>query len=355
MNKEGVKKYKNYLDGLKSSTNLDERDVNAWCDLIELLCYTNDDKLIFREDIERELEKFVDGGIQLAALSEISVQMGYDIDDTHIFSNQGNVDWGSDESAKNDLLSQITNIWFSHLQLRQKEFGDYYPFQIKNDNSEISCKRFYRLNKKNKLYLYFLLTSKRNGLEKAQQTRLELDFEPIAFEAFKSLLPLNGEAHLMGKGSYTSPQFRKNKYNKFKFLSDILKVKMKVTENYFSPKDSGENGIDFIGWLSFDDELPNNMIFAGQATCMDSWSEKEYDSSINRGFAPILDASKIGAYINSLFIPFHFKVGNNWAYPTKVEARQYILFDRFRILNAINIAKIKGNLIPQVILRAIAA
>ncbi|CAN5757774.1 hypothetical protein BH11BAC3_BH11BAC3_11740 [soil metagenome] len=348
-----LKNFKSYLEDLKTTVNLDERDINIWCDIIEILCFTNSDKLIFREDIERELEKLVDGGIQLEALKEISRQMGFDIPDAHIFSTGGGVDWGSDDASKNDLLNQITNMWFSHLLLRQKEFGDYYPFKIRADRSEITSKNVRELSKSNKLYLYFLITSKRGGLIKARQTRLELDFEPIAFEAFKTLIPNGGKSHLMGKGTYTSTDFKVNKYNKFNLLANILKVQIKVSPNYFHPKDSGENGFDFIGWLLHSDTLSNNPVYAGQATCMRDWNVK-YNESSSQNLGGILDTSKVGSYTNSLFIPYHFRVGNNWAYPSYVEAKNYILFDRFRILKSINIANIANRLIPHDLIKEIA-
>jgi|GEM_PF-2839318 len=347
-----TEKYKTYIQELISYLNIDERDINVWCDFIELLCYINPDKIIFREDIERELESYVDGGIQLASLKEVSMQMGFDVSDSHIFSNNGSFDWGADETSKNDLLSQITNMWFNHLKLRELSFGKYYPFKISNDLSEISSKNYLNLSKSNKLYLYFLLTSNRNGLSRKQQKRLEFDFEPIAFESFKSIIPINGKAHLMGKGSHTHMDFKKNKFGKFKLLADCLKVGIKVTENYFKSKDSGEGGFDFIGWLTYQDDLPNNHVFSGQATCMKNWEKKHYESTKEQ-MSGILDTSKIGSYTNTLFIPYHFRLGNDWAMPSHVVGKNYVLFDRFRILLNLNVAQVNAKLIPSLILKAI--
>ena len=347
-----TEKYKKYIQELIPSLNIDERDINVWCDLIEMLCYINPDKIIFREDIERELESYVDGGIQLASLKEVSIQMGFDVSDSHIFSNDGFVDFGSDETSKSDLLSQITNMWFNHLKLRELTFGKFYPFKIGEDLSEISSKSYSSLSKSNKLYLYFLLTSNRNGLSRKQQKRLEFDFEPIAFEAFKSIIPSKGKAYLMGKGSYTDVDFKKNKFGKFKLLADSLKVGIKVTEHYFKLKDSGEGGFDFIGWLTYQDDLPNNHVYAGQATCMNNWEKKHYDSD-KKQLGGILGTSRIGSFTNTLFIPYHFRLGNDWAMPTYVVAKDYVLFDRFRILSNLNVAKINAKLIPSLVIKAI--
>jgi hypothetical protein len=348
-----ARKYKKYINEIVPSINIDERDLNIWCDVIEMLCFINKDKVIFREDIERELEGLVDGGIQLAALKEISQQMGFDLDDNHIFSNNGTIDWGSDDSSRNDLLNQITNMWFNHLKQRQISFGYYYPFKVNRNLSEISCKTYSQLTKKNKLYLYFTLASKRKGLSRAQQKRLEFDFEPIAFESFKSLLPTNGVAFLIGKGSYTADLFKSNKYNKFKLLASKLKTNLRVSDNYFRPRDSGENGIDFIGWLTYNDDLPNNHVYAGQATCMKDW-ETKYNESSKKEMGGILDTSKIGSYTNALFIPYHFKLGHDWAKPSYVVAKDYVLFDRYRILMNLNVRNINNRLIPTNILQAIA-
>lgn len=353
MKRREILDFKDFIDESLSEINLDERDINVWCDLIELLCYTNVDKIYFKEDIERELEGIVDGGIQLASLREVSEQMGFDIDDTHIFANDGAIDWGSEDASKSDLLEQITSMWFNHLKLRQLSFGVFYPFIISDDLSEISCKKYSKLTKSNKLYLYFTLTSRRNGLNRKKQKRLEFDFEPIAFESFKSLIPVNGKAYLMGKGSYTAPLFMANKFEKFRLLSTRIKANIRVTENYFRPKDSGENGIDFIGWLTYDDDMSSNNVYAGQATCMLAWESKYNDSSKNE-MGGILDVSKVGSYTNALFIPYHFKIGNNWAKPSYVDAKNFVLFDRYRILKNIKIKNINNKLLPEEILKAIS-
>lgn len=351
MDFEEIKKYKDYLEELKSSTSIDERDINLWCDIIEMLCFVNVDRQLFREDLEEEMLKYADGGLQLAAMKDISIQMGYDIDDSHIFNSQ-NVDLGTEDAPFNDLLNQITNMWFNHLQVRQSLFNEYYPFKISVDNSEITCKSYTRMNKKHRLYLYFLLTSIRSGLTRKKQKRLEFDFEPIAFEAFKSILPQNSESHLMGKGSYTSVQFKVNKYNKFKKLAETLNVEVRIPESYFKLRDSGENGIDFLGWLKFKDELPNNFVYAGQATCMTDWKGKYKESSLDE-LGGIIDTAKIGNHTNTLFIPYHFKVGKNWAYTSYVEAKKYVLFDRFRILSNIDIRNVSNDLVPNIILLAL--
>lgn len=352
MTRAEVTTYKNYLEEIKSVLALDERDVNLWCDLIEMLCFTNPDKEIFREDIERDLEHFIDGGIQLAALKELAEQMGFTINNDHPFANAG-ADLNNDDAAISDLLDQLTNVWFKQLLLRKRIFGDFYPFKIAKDRSGISCKKYYRFNKRNKLYMYFLLASTRGGLPLNRQRRIEFDFEPIAFNAFKKLVPPKGKSYIMGKGSYTSEEFRRNKFNKFNLLADSLNSSIKVTENYFNPKDSGENGIDFISWLSFKDGLPNNKVIAGQATCTSDWKGKYYESSKNE-FGAIIDTSKVGAYVNSLFIPYHFKLGHNWAYPTNVENKDFILFDRYRILNNLRVQDVRNNLLPRKILEAIS-
>jgi hypothetical protein len=353
MNLREVKKYKNFLEEISNQVNIDERDINTWCDIIEMQCFTNSDKIIFREDIERDIERLVDGGIQLASLKEVSEQMGFDIDNSHIFSNSGNIDFGSDESSKSDLLSQITSMWFSHLRQRQQLFGTYYPFKVSKDCSEISCKKYNLFTKPNRIYMYFILASKRGGLSLSEQRKIEFNFEPIAFEAFKKIMPNNAVSYLMGKGKYTNEQFKGNKFKKFKLLSDTLNTGIKVSKDHFRMKDTGENGIDFIGWDKYFDDLPNNHVFTGQATCMKDWSGKEYESS-KEALSGILHTSKIGSFTNVLFIPYHFKVGNNWADQTKVDGRKYILFDRFRILKHIDFNKVNNNLLPNGILKAIA-
>ena len=346
-------KYKDYINNLKSTINLDERDINNWCDLIELLCLTNPDKEFFREDLERDIESLVDGGLQLASLKEISEQMSFDLTDSHIFLTSGRLDWGSNDSARNDLLNQLTNMWFSHLQLRQREFKGFYPFKVEKDGSKIICKPYKKLSKKNKLYLHLLLTAQKNGFNKSLQTHLSFDFEPIAFESFKCLIPKKAEAYLLGKGPYSTARFKKLKHDKFSQLASILNIKMKVSIAYFHPKDTGENGIDFIGWQKYDNTLPNNSVFAGQATCMSNWSKKYNESSVQE-MGGILDTSNVGSYVNSLFIPYHFKVGRNWAYSTYVDAKNYILFDRFRILNNLNTRKINNIIVAEELIKAIA-
>lgn len=352
MNSLEVTKYKKYINELKEGTLISERDINVWCDLIELLCLTNPDKVFNREDLERDIEHQIGGGMQLEALKEISIQMGFDIPESHVLSSE-NTDWGSDRGDKSDLLNQVTNIWFSHLLTRQREYGSYYPFSISKDCSEISCKAVKSLTKKNRLYLYMLIASNRLGLNKKVQKRLEFDFEPISFEAFKTLVPSRGLAFLFGKGKYTTKVFKNKKYDKLLELSQKLNLVLVPSRSMFKPNDTGEAGFDFLGWFDFKDSNANSVIYAGQATCQKEWHTKYYESS-RETMIGLLDLSSIGGYINSLFIPYQYRVGCDWPVAHTVRGRLYVLFDRHRILNSISISNIDDALLPDDVIMAIA-
>lgn len=352
---ENIIKYKDRLNEQPSSVKFDEMDINIGCDILELLCFIHPDKQILREDFERELEKDVLSNHEQAVVRKIAEQMGFDLPDNQVINEGTADDLGADAPAEFDAIEQFTRYLFSHLSIREKIFGASYPFFISEDRDTITCNKYEDFTKAQKLYLYFLVTSNRSGLTLAAQRKLEFDFEPIAFEAFKAIIPSGGSAHLLGKGQYSDEDFKTKKYDKFKLLSEKIKVNLQpyIDKNHFSPKDTGENGIDFIGWLTFSDNLPNNIVYAGQATCKWQWADKYVDSSLEN-LGGIIDPSHIGGYINSLFIPYHFAVGNNWAYPDFIVSKKFVLLDRFRILKNINIVNIDDALIPDDLFRAIA-
>jgi hypothetical protein len=61
---------------------------------------------------------------------------------------------------------------------------------------------------------------------------------------------------------------------------------------------------------------------------------------------------RVGGYINSLFIPYHFRIGFDWAYPDKVYSKEFVIFDRHRILSTIDIKKVNNKIIPETVINA---
>lgn len=271
-------------------------------DFIEILCIVNPDRVITAAEI---LSRFRN-----------STDSEEDIEDNSLSNSDG-------ERSDEDFLS--VKIWFRYLKYRQFAFGESYPFRLRDNMTSLELKS--DLDSHQKLYVYLLMASSLRHYEKRAQNHLGKGFEYISAEALKQYVGENAEVHIFAtipNGRYTG-----NKYAKIHKLAEDTFEELSIDEHAFHQSDTGDGGLDIVGWFPFEDETPNRLLIFGQCACGDDWETKQSSSDYN-AWAGLIRLSI--APVNSIFIPYCFRdASGNWY--AKHEIRMSLMIDRLRIMN----------------------
>lgn len=205
-------------------------------------------------------------------------------------------------------------------------YNDDYPFIISYEPALNILIKTNQLNWRNKLYIQMLLSSKLNICTHFQ-TDLTNDFEQISSMALKSYLPLNGIVKEFGKNSgYTG-----NAQNKIKKLAIDLDIEPNLRKiRAIAPGNMQERGLDVVGWIPFEDNCQNKLIFLGQCACGKNFDNKHGDTQRFANYFTFYCAPPI----HTLFIPYSFVNPNHKDfYHTDLFITPFLYFDRLRILN----------------------
>lgn len=341
-----------FIEKLYNLPSPEDKDLNKWCDIIELLCLTNKDKEISKGDIRNDIVQDNAG----SDIDELADEVYEEEEDTYHENEilQTEQDFGSEEAVIQDNISQFINSWFELLKYRESILGDFYPFKISEDYASIEIKSR-DLTNSQKFYLYLLLSSNLRLIDKAKATALAANFELFAFSAFSYLFP-NGDKvkkYIFGKGKHRHADFKElNKFNLFKKLATLLNTELQfyITEETFSQYDTGEGGLDLVGWINFHDNNPGKLIVFGQCACGEEWEDKAFESS-ELNWETILNCSVLPSIVNSLFIPRLFRNPSGWQRQDKI--KRAILFDRYRILKSIELNEELTTYLPHEIISAL--
>ena len=97
----------------------------------------------------------------------------------------------------------------------------------------------------------------------------------------------------------------------------------------FSPYDTGDKGLDIVGWVPVADSMPNRLLVFGQCACSkEDWTDKQSSSSAEawRGTIQLSTTP-----YNLAFVPFCFRRADG-SWHTRVEIRETVLIDRLRFV-----------------------
>ncbi len=273
-------------------------------DFIELLCLVSIDHTISRSEV---LDLFIED-------ADINLLNNFNELDDHIAEN-------SDEQTK-----QVEN-WFSILKRREQIFDSTYPFELNSRLNTIT--RHEQLNEKHKLYIYLLMASCLRHFPKNYQTKIANSFEIISVEAIKQHFGKIADFHIFGANSLSSSRYSGNKYNKIKQLSEDLFEDLLIGESTFPTTDTGDEGLDIVGWISMEDKTSGMVIVFGQCACTEDWDTKQNSSKYDK-WSRLINLSV--RPINIIFIPFCFRdVNGTWAGKHRINLS--LMVDRVRLLN----------------------
>ncbi|MGG9960208.1 hypothetical protein [Ferruginibacter sp. SUN106] len=309
---------KNYLSLLSKKPAVTKSSI--WADYLELLCLANIDGELSDEDVIKRL------AIRLRDLKEGSATEISE--DEELDSDAG--EKASNRSRISDKWETELRDWFAVLIMRQASYKDFYPFVV--TEREI-CLKKNKLSLKNKLYIYLLLCSNLNLFSKLESNQLSNSFELLSLEAFKNVMPNDAEVHLFGKNplNKTGP-FRGSLslWEKIHNLASHVNesVSQRMHKEDFPSSNTGDGGLDIVGWIPTNDTLPSKLIFLVQCACGE-WSKKVHESS-PEDWGMRIDFTT--TTVNNIFIPFCFKQANG-GWQKAADIRKAFLVDRKRILD----------------------
>ena len=308
-----------YIGNLQDKPNYPIINLHHWTDYLELLCLANIDGEVSKNDY-----------IQRLAPRENDLKEG-DIDDMTAMDKLEDEDGfiATNRSRKADIWADRLDDWFRLLEHREKLYDDYYPFKIQDDTLIVRDSPF---TKHQSLYIYLLYCSNLYLFNKSDQVSLANCFELLCLDALKNLLPLNAEVHLFGKNPLNSGAFVGPLWNKIQLLAQKLNEQLNpnIKQSRYPPTNTGDDGLDVVGWVPSGDNLSSKLIYFGQCACnISEWVSKQDDSSYNSWANKI---SLTNHTNNIIFIPFCFRdATGDWI--NVGDIRKSLLIDRRRLLH----------------------
>jgi hypothetical protein len=259
-----------YISNLQDKPSYPKYELQHWTDYLELLCLANLDGEVSKADyIKRFSQRESD--LHQGDVEDIEAMELLDKEDSFQSTNR---------SLKADKWQIRLDDWFLVIEHRVKLYGEYYPFELINDSLFLKDS----FTKHNLLYTYLLFCSNLYLFDESDRGLLANSFELLSLDVLKNILPKNANIHLFGKNTFNTGDFKGPLWNKIHLLADRLneKVNELLKKDNYPPQNTGDDGLDVVGWVSSGDELPSKLVYFGQCTCnVNEWKSKQNDSSFN--------------------------------------------------------------------------
>lgn len=308
-----------YIENIQKKPSFEKYKSFLWADYIELLCLVNKDGELSYVDI---IDRFQERERDLAESNDDDLEEITDLEkednDKPTQRSEISIKWETDLSA-----------WFNTLFYRQKLYGKSYPFEI---SDKVIKRKSNKQSDQQKLYLYFLLCSHLNLFDKSTRIILTSSFEMVSFNAFKNLLPERAEVHVFG----ANPLNKEGKFKdgslwqKMNKLSSELNevLDSRLNENNYK-RNTGDGGLDLVGWIPTGDSLPSSIIYFAQCACTEEdWKSKQHDASHETWSQRISFKNYTN---NNIFIPFCFRQSDSTWFKIE-DIHSSFLIDRKRLL-----------------------
>ncbi|MGH9931855.1 MAG: hypothetical protein ACREA9_21870 [Pyrinomonadaceae bacterium] len=301
-------------------------DAHELADYIELLCLVTEDGRISKADVIAWVKR------RVKDLSEGKPSEIEEIEDETLLEDQGLEEAGGEPPAINDKWDERGIDWFRHLEYRVGAFGEYYPFKMLKSGSVLVLKRpKSSVTLKHKLYLFFLLASNLRLFSKADVSSIASIFEFISYCALEAYLPANTELHMFGKHPLNTGRYSRSLWRKLDLLAKDIREKVVCAKADFKPTNSGDAGLDLVGWSALEDKsaMTRGFLLAfGQCACTKAWVKKQHETHYDEW----KNYMSFTSYPFRLtFIPYCFRTASgDWYEWTKIHMT--VLIDRGRLL-----------------------
>ncbi len=325
---------------LKSLENIPQTsNSHEIADYIELLCLVSQDGRFSKADVLDLVRERVED------LGEGKPTEVPDVEDEELVEDQG-LDTAEDVGpiVANDKWDQRVNDWFKTLEFRVRVFTDRYPFNLVRNGSVLTLRGSkLRMNQQRRLYVFLLLASNLRYFTKTDQTSIASIFEVASWYALERYLPADAKVHMFGRHALNTGDYSGSLWGKVNKLAANIGEKVVCQKSDFKPTNTGDAGLDVVGWLPFDleeNEMARGFLLVfGQCACATDWPKKQYETHYDTWKNYI---SFTTYPLRLTFIPYCFRDANgNWFDWTKIGMT--VLVDRSRIMNLIGESTKKLN------------
>jgi hypothetical protein len=215
----------------------------------------------------------------------------------------------------------------NYVQIRSSAFAGAYPFEISDDQDTIAVA--YDNSPKQRLYLALLLASSLRTLEKGRRNGVARAFEEVSFAVFSKLLPPGSEVRPTWAAAGEADPYKGTLFQKLTALAADLRCTPNFVEADFNPNDTGDGGMDIVGWHPMSDFRSGMPIAMAQCGCSrDDWEHKQLEAH------PVKHSQRLPVmhpWANYYFMPLDFRrADGDWA--KKSDLAEVIIVDRLRIL-----------------------
>lgn len=279
--------------------------IGVWTDYCELLCLSEDNKQIDRDQ-----------------LSSIVIKS----DD---FTNASE----RTQKIRKDKLSIIFQDVYSHVLLRKQILGDIYPFDI-NEDDQLYLRECEPTGQ-NRLYIFLLYASNLEYMQSVHE--LTSDFEVVCLMYMRKLFP-SMVFKLFGSSNCNTKLQADDVINDVKLSDRIINLSKFITVSLdpeglskISKLNHGDGGLDLVGVRLMGDDRKSIPVIFGQCACSyDQWSAKQ-NSISDRQWEKYLRTweTSIQTYI---FIPI-WNINSEKQFENDLELSHCVLVDRQRILH----------------------
>lgn len=296
-------------------------------DYIELLCLTNIDGVISKEQVASRIFKLKDIDSDLDELQKEAESEELDL--LHLDTNEEILP--NPKYPLNEKQQRQTVDWFDQLEFRENNFSNFYPFYLSEDKGLLhQCNE---ISSQKKLYIFLLLASNLRCFSKQDQTRLANYFEIVCVAALKQYLSSASQVHLFGHNPLNDGRYSGSLWERIVRFATDIGDEPRRTERYYPSGKRGERGLDVVGWLPFSDNSEGLLVVTGQSACSpDDWEDKQLTSHSARWKTHINFTVEP---TNTVFIPHSYRQSNGeWYDVTRIN--DSILLDRLRLVNLLS-------------------
>lgn len=274
-------------------------EINQFADVVELLAIFNKESGVSKGDVKDFLYGENDNSLEDDTNDEVS------------------------ESENNDRKESFVDSIFKILNDRVVLYANLYPFVLVN-NILYFKKDIIDINEKN--YVFLLISSSLDVFKQFQPV-LTTDFETVSYKAFKKYLPSAANIKQFGKNS----EYKGTAKNKIKQLAKDLGLPVNEDEiGEIGERNNQERGLDLIGWIPFDDNCQNKMVFLCQCACGKNYECKQHDT---RRFENYYEFYRTKPQ-HTLFIPRALiNIDNQKFFHSDYIEDGFLIFERKRIVS----------------------
>lgn len=310
-----------------------------WTDYIELLCLTSKDKRVSKADVIdliRERKRDLNEGRPLEGPEaddedmEAEIRKELSIED----EESDDIDDRTIEPAMaTDKWAKKVGDWFSDLEYRAAAFSEFYPFKVIKGGSVLVVSGTAKPNLTRSVYIFLLLAANLRYFSKTEQTQISSAFEVVSFHALKSYLPLQSVLYMFGKHPLNvgGPYSTGSLWDRLNKLARDLREEVVCQKANFKPSNTGDAGLDLVGWVPLEQSTMRRgffLIFA-QCACTPKWVSKQFETHYDTW----KNYMSFTTYPTRLtFIPYCFrKPSGAWHDHTKISMT--VLVDRLRLID----------------------